>query len=155
MKPLVADDVEIPLRLIHERFIMRPLMMKDVEQDYEAVMSSIDHLHVQIPPEVFGDVWPSPTMSLEDDLADLGWHQVEFKMRSSFTYTVLDPSGTRCLGCVYIFPSRFTDAEAEVFLWVRASELANGLDSILFATVKQWMASTWPFKKIAYPFRDP
>lgn len=154
MMPLVSDTFEVPLRLEHADFILRPLTITDVAQDYEAVMSSVDHLQKQISPEVFGDVWPSPTMTPEEDLADLGWHQTEFKMLSSFTYTVVDPEEKRCLGCVYIFPPRFTDAEAEVFLWVRKSEFDRGLDPVLFNAVKGWMASAWPFRTVTFPFRE-
>ena len=39
-------------------------------------------------------------------------------------------------------------------MWVRESEIANGLDSILFSTVKKWVSEDWPFKKVAYPGRE-
>ena len=134
--------------------MLRPLGIRDVEKDYEAVMSSVEHLQAHIAPEVFGHVWPSLEMTLEDDLADLGWHQVEFKQRSSFTYTVLSPDANRCLGCVYILPPRFTDAGAEVFLWVRKSAYDEGLDSVLFEAVRAWLKNVWPFTNVAIPGRE-
>lgn len=152
-KKLVPEKFDVPKKLESASFLLRPLMMSDVNKDFDAVMSSIEHLHQQIPFQVFDALWPSPTMTLEEDLADLGWHQVEFKNRSSFTYTVMNLEETQCLGCVYIFPPRFTDADAEIFLWVRKSEYDRGLDSELFETVKQWIANKWPFKTVAYPFR--
>ena len=36
----------------------------------------------------------------------------------------------------------------------KQSELQNGLDSILFTIVKEWINKEWPFKKVAYPGRD-
>ncbi len=149
----VPDSFALPLRLEHPQFHLRPLCIRDVVKDYDAVMSSVEHLHTQIPPEVFHGVWPDPAMTIEDDLADLGWHQVEFKNRTSFTYTVMKPDESQCLGCVYIFPPRFTDAEAEVFLWVRKSELETELDSILFSAVQNWLKTAWPFASVSYPFR--
>ncbi len=153
MKTFVPDYFSVPTVLETTSFRLRPLGIRDVVKDYDAVMTSVEHLQKHIPPEVFHGVWPSPTMTMDDDLADLGWHQVEFKNRTSFTYTVMNLAETQCLGCVYIFPPRFTDADAEVFLWVRKSEFDRGLDSILFETVKLWMKSAWPFKKVAFPFR--
>ncbi len=153
MKPLVPNSFDVPQTLLTESFRMHPLTIDDLEKDYEAVMSSVDHLHKQIPEAVFGAVWPDPELTLRGDLADLGWHQVEFKMRSSFTYTVMSHDESMCVGCVYIFPPRFTDAEAEVFLWVRESELKNGLDEKLFTAIKEFMKQ-WPFKKVAFPFRE-
>jgi hypothetical protein len=61
---------------------------------------------------------------------------------------------SKCLGCVYIDPSKKETFDAEVFLWVRASELKNGLDEILYETVKNWIKEKWPFKYIAYPGRE-
>lgn len=34
------------------------------------------------------------------------------------------------------------------------SEVANGLDPILFSTVKNWIENEWPFKNPAYPIRE-
>ncbi len=149
----VPDDFAVPQTLKAEKFVLHPLTIKHVEKDFEAVMSSIDHLQKQIPPEVFHGVWPDRAMTQEDDMIDLAWHQVEFRNRTSFTYTVLSPDEKTCLGCVYIFPPRFSDGDAEVFLWVRQSELASGLDGVLFNAVKEWLKNAWPFKNVTFPFR--
>ena len=154
MQPFVPDDFSVPLLLKTEQFLLRPLTMDDVEKDYEAVMSSVTHLQQQFPPQVFGHIWPNAAMTKRQDLADLGWHESEFNRRSSFTYTVLRTDETACIGCVYIFPPRFTEADAEIFLWVRESAFEQGLDSQLFSAVKQWILDTWPFKKVTFPFRE-
>jgi hypothetical protein len=57
------------------------------------------------------------------------------------------------LGCVYIFPTDKPDYEAEVYMWVRKSAYDEGLDPVLFETVKKWIEEKWPFKKVAYPGR--
>ncbi|HTQ08616.1 MAG TPA: hypothetical protein VMI31_00950, partial [Fimbriimonadaceae bacterium] len=74
---------------------MRALTVNDVVKDYDAVMTSIDHLQ-----GVFGEhsTWPSPNMTLEQDLIDLGWHQKEFQKRSSFAYTMMSLDERQCLG---------------------------------------------------------
>lgn len=151
-KPFVPDTFAVPATLETTDFRLRMLGVRDVVKDYDAVMTSIDHLHANFHCARFGD-WPYAGMTLEDDLADLGWHQVEFKNRTSFTYTVVTPDESRCLGCVYIFPGEETDSEAEVFLWVRASD-AKKLDAKLFEAVRSWMKVNWPFTSVAYPGRQ-
>jgi len=128
-----------------------PLTIHDVDADYEAIMSSVDHLKKQ---KVFGDLskWPSRTLTKEQDLIDLGWHQKEFQRRTSFAYTVTNEEETSYIGCVYIYPSE--KADAEVYLWVTESEYKKGTDSLLFEIVKRWIAKNWPFKKVAYLGRE-
>lgn len=126
------------------------LTVNDVVKDYDAVMSSIDHLRRQ---NVFNDAWPKATLTLEQDLIDLGWHQKEFQRRRSFAYTVMSLDESTCLGCVYIDPSQTPDADAVVYLWVRASEFEKGTDAILFDVVKNWITEKWPFSVVQYPGR--
>lgn len=59
---------------------------------------------------------------------------------------MFDPSNEHCLGCIYLSPARKAGYEIEVFYWVRASEVANGLDHGLGAFVKQWVLEAWPFE---------
>ncbi|MFH1410524.1 MAG: GNAT family N-acetyltransferase [Patescibacteria group bacterium] len=127
------------------------LSTDDAEKDYAAVMSSVDHLKGFFGPN---SKWPDPNMTPEQDIDDLKWHQEEFKKRSSFAYTVMTPDESKCLGCVYIFPSRKKDYEADVFLWVRKSELKTGLDQLLYETVKKWVTDEWLFEKVAFPGRE-
>ncbi len=80
--------------------------------------------------------------------------EIEFETRSSFAYTVMNLDESECLGCVYIYPTEKPGFDAKVYVWVRKSEFDKGLDSILFNTVKQWVAREWPFKNVAYPGRE-
>ncbi len=149
---LVPDDFEVPQVLDRERFRLRMLTIHDVVKDYDAVMSSIDHLQ-----GVFGErsSWPSPSLTLEQDLIDLGWHQKEFRKRTSFTYTMMSRDEKRCLGAVYFYPSADAASDVDVYLWVRADEVAGGLDGELFATVRWWVQQSWPFRRVRYPGREP
>ncbi len=144
--PLVPRDFEIPIGMETDRYRLRMLTVHDVVKDYEAVMSSVDHLKGVLDPD---SNWPEG-LSLEQDLIDLGWHQKEFQRRSSFAYTVMSLDEQRCLGCIYIYPS--TEADAEVFLWVRKDEFET-LDEHLNQSVRNWMSETWPFGEIKYPGR--
>jgi len=144
----VPDDFEIPDLLETDRFRLRMLSADDVEKDYEAVIESRELLHT-----MFGGPWPGPGFNLEENLADLERHQREFLSRKAFAYTVVSLDETRVLGCVYINPSETTDSDAVVLMWVRQTEYDKGLDETLFNTVKDWISSDWPFKKVDYPGR--
>lgn len=148
-KPFVPQDFQVPETLETNLFRLRTLTVHDVVKDYDAVMTSVDHLQGS---GSHGD-WPQG-LTFEQDLIDLGWHQKEFQRRSSFTYTVMSLDESRCLGCVYIYPPTQGDFEAEVYLWVRQSEVGKGLDEVLFNTVKKWIEGKWPFAKVAYPGRE-
>ena len=149
--PFLPRDFTIPVLLETDRFRIRPITIHDVVKDYDAVMSSQTHLW-----QMFGEVWgwPPKDLTLEQDLVDLGWHQKEFQLRSTFDYAVMSLDETALLGCVYIDPPSKPAFDAEVCFWVRASELENGLDEYLAATIRQWMQESWPFQNVAYPGRD-
>jgi hypothetical protein len=146
--PFVPIDFAVPQTLETGEFRLRMLTVNDVVKDYDAVMSSADHLKTIWP----GGKWPGG-LTLEQNLIDLGWHQKEFQMRRSFAYTVVTPTESVVTGCVYIEPTRKKGYDAEVYLWARQSELAAGLETRLYAAVKEWLTRDWPFKKVAFPGR--
>lgn len=145
----VPSEFKIPDNLETEEFRIRMLTVNDVVKDYDAVMTSVEHLRTIWP----GGTWPEG-LTLEQDLVDLGWHQKEFQRRRSFAYTVVTPSESQVTGCVYIDPTRKRGYDAEVYLWARQSEFAGGLETRIHSTVKEWLAKEWPFKKVAFPGRD-
>lgn len=148
--PFVPADFEVPTVFENEHFRIRTLTVNDVVKDYDAVMSSVEHLQGVFGPD---STWPSPDLSFEQDLIDLGWHQKEFQIRSSFAYTVVTLDESRVIGCIYIFPTGKGDFDASITMWVRADVVADGYDSLLFNSVKDWIAADWPFKNPAYPGR--
>ena len=146
--PFVDPEFKVPETLVTGRFSLRMLTVSDVVKDYDAVMSSKQHLH-----DTWGPGWPEG-LTLEQNLIDLGWHQKEFQRRRSFAYTVVAPDESRVLGCVYINPTRKEGHEAVVYLWARQSELASGMETELAEAVKAWLAADWPFKNPALPGID-
>ncbi len=149
-KPFVPRDFKVPKSLETNEFMLRMLKVTDVIKDYDAVMSSVEHLQKTNP-----DKWPPRDLSMEQDLIDLGWHQKEFQMRSSFAYTVITLDESRILGCVYIMPTLEAGIDAKIYMWVRKSEYDEGLDPVLFRTVKNWIEKEWLFGKVSYPGRNP
>ena len=87
-------------------------------------------------------------MTPDENRADLQRHADDFRNRRGFTYTVLDPESGDVIGCVYIYPERDGDADAQALSWVRASHAE--LDVPLWRAVSDWLASDWPFGSVAY-----
>ncbi|SVA68819.1 uncharacterized protein METZ01_LOCUS121673, partial [marine metagenome] len=138
-KTLINADFNIPEGLEASRFRLRMLTVHDLIKDFDAVMTSSDHLQESFS-VITGSNWPEG-LTLEDNLIDLGWHQREFTLHYSFAYTVVTLSEEQCLGCVYIDPSPKPGYDAMVTMWVRASELENGLDAKLYESVKTWISA--------------
>ena len=101
-RAFVPDGFAVPRELVTGEFRLEPLGPQHNAGDYEAWMSSIDHIRAT--PGFEGWRWPDPEMTPEQNLGDLQQHAEEFAQRSGFTYTVLDPGSGRVIGCVYIYP---------------------------------------------------
>lgn len=147
----VPEDFRIPDSLSTENLFIRPLRTTDVELDYHAVMSSINHIRGVFGPD---DDWPQENLTLEDDLRALKNHEVEFKKRVAFTYTVMDTKETECLGCVYILPIHAEQYDAQIFLWVTFEAFKKEYDKELYLAVRKWVEEDWPFTRVAYPGRE-
>lgn len=132
-----------------DEFVLVPLGPEHNERDHAAWMSSIDHIRAT---PGFGadraDSWPV-AMTVDENLADLEAHARDFRERSGFTYTVLDPATADVLGCVYVYPDERGQADAFVRSWVRASR--GELDAPLRRAVSDWLASdAWPFTRVIH-----
>jgi hypothetical protein len=140
-----------------EEFLLRPLRASDVQLDYEAVISSRAELLLGS-----GGTWPREGFTLEEDLADLERHEQEHRERVAFTYTVMNPTETECLGCLYIVPPEslivsagegdksLRDRTAFVSFWVRHSRLADGLDRRLLQALIPWFQHEWAFLHVLF-----
>lgn len=148
-KPLVPDNFVVPAVLDTDRLRLRPLTIHDAVKDYDAVMESEHRLR-----NVFREngTWPLG-LTLEQDIIELGWHQTEFQMRTSFAYTAVSLDEQQVLGCMYIYPSNVPAYDVEISMWVRESQVSCGLDEHLFETVQNWVTHSWPFNNPAYPGR--
>ncbi len=152
------DDLHAPVALRTDEFLLRPILAADAALDYEAVMASKEYLR---PWE--GTGWPADDFTVEDNRADVvkleRWHAAGER----FTYTVLDPTETQCLGCVYIVPTgatlfakkqiaaiddaRWSEYEVAVNFWVRTSRLADELDRRLLDALGPWFKNEWQIER--------
>jgi hypothetical protein len=149
--PFVPPDFELPEIVQGDGFILRPIHMNDTLIDYDAVMTSIDSIR-----DTYWRApgWPTEDLSFMQDLIDLAWHTKERQFRTSFVYIPVTPDGKVQLGAIYIDPSAKQGFDADVQMWIRASEVDSGFDERLYVFVRDWIDRDWPFQKVAFPARE-
>jgi hypothetical protein len=159
--PFEKLEVEVPQRLTTHDFILRPIAAEDADLDFAAVMESKDFLRGW---EQTG--WPADDFTVAENRKDLKKLERRHNARESFTYTVLDPTESECIGCVYITamdaplyarpsitpvgPEAWSDYQAAVHFWVRKSRLPFGTDRVLLDELRDWFAQEWRFGQILF-----
>jgi RimJ/RimL family protein N-acetyltransferase len=153
-------DAVVPESLLTAEFLARPLKATDVELDYDAVISSRAELFLRSDGQ-----WPREGFTLEENLADLIRHEREHLERVAFTYTVMNPAETLCLGCLYINPLQdllqraavsidgVPDDSAYVTFWVRQSRLGDSLERQLLQALVSWFQAEWAFSQVTFVAR--
>ncbi|MEO0423189.1 MAG: twin-arginine translocation pathway signal protein [Pseudomonadota bacterium] len=147
----IATDFEPPTAVVGPGFELRPLGPALVQVDFDAYMSSIEHLQTTF---TRSTAWPHEGITDADAMLDMETEQGRFERRESFAYAVLTPDGTRERGCVYVYPSDKAGYDAKVRLWTTKAEYDAGFDGELYAWVTDWVAEEWPFETVAYPGRS-
>ncbi|MFB6893241.1 BTAD domain-containing putative transcriptional regulator [Kitasatospora sp. NPDC056327] len=147
--PFVPHRFEVPERLEGPGFLLRPVTIRDLAQDHALVTGARDELRRH-----FGQVWnwPPPGLTEEQDLIQLAWHQQEFVRRSSFALAVVTPGDDRMLGCVHLDPPGDPRDEADLIFWT-GERRGSALDLVLSAVLDHWLATHWPWRRVARPGR--
>lgn len=157
-----SDSTEpVPAELKTEEFALRPIVADDTEMDYAAVMETRAYLRLWRQ-----STWPEDDFTVEENRKDLIDLEQRHAAHRAFTYTVLDPDGTGCLGCVYVFPTSATflakstvtpvgddewaEVDAVIFFWARLSQTALGMDERLLAALRAWFKDEWKLEKTVY-----
>lgn len=143
----VPADFKVPAGHTAETFQLKPLGPDLARHDYDAYMSSIEHLQKTFTKNTR---WPNDKITMADAVKDVEGEIGRFNARKSFTYAVLTLDGTKELGCVYISPSRKEGHDAAVRMWVTKAEFDKGLQPVVLKEVKEWLAKSWPFKNVYY-----
>jgi RimJ/RimL family protein N-acetyltransferase len=155
------ENQPVPARLRTDEFVLRPLTTDHVELDYAALMVSQEMLQLWS-----GTSWPSADFTVEQNWEDLAMHDREHQERVAFTYTVLTPDESECLGCVYIRPLTdyeamnpdvLTDVPADaavVGFWAKQPRLADQLDERLLAALREWFKQEWAFSAVYFSTRN-
>jgi hypothetical protein len=148
--PFVAPNFRVPVMVEADDFQLVPLGPAFVKIDYDAYMSSIEHLQKTFTRSAD---WPRADITDADAMVDMQTEQGRFAKRESFAYAVLTPDGSRERGSVYVSPSPVAGYDAVVRMWVTKAEYDAGFDAQLYAWATNWVKTQWPFKKVAYPGR--
>ncbi|HZF45468.1 MAG TPA: twin-arginine translocation pathway signal protein, partial [Sphingomonadaceae bacterium] len=117
--PLVPADFHVPTSVETASFKLVPLGPDLVKVDFDAYMSSIEHLQATF---TRSKDWPHKDISAADAMRDMETEQARFNSRKSFAYGVLTPDGSRERGSVYVSPSPVPGYDAVVRLWVTKAE---------------------------------
>ena len=148
----IPADFDPPTLWEGDGFKVVPLGPELAKIDYDAYMSSIEHLQKTF---TYSTGWPNADVTMDDAHEDMANEKRRFDARESFAYAVLTPDGTRERGCVYVRPSGKQGYDAAVRLWVTQEELDAGFDAELYEAVKKWIPEAWPvFENVAYPGRE-
>lgn len=155
--PFENLESEVPEGLATDDFTLRPIVADDAETDYAAVMESRGFLRTWEQ-----STWPEDDFTVAANREDLEKLERRHASHQAFTYTVTDPTGTECLGCVYLIPTnarmfakarvtpvgsrRWDDYEATVYFWIRESRLATETDRVLLEALRTWLAQEWSFE---------
>lgn len=157
MTDYYAPERPVPNGIETPRLLLEPLKPEHVELDYAAVMESRKQLRLWS-----GSLWPADDFTLEENLQDVQWHWREHQDRVAFTYTVLDPVRSVCLGCVYARPlvellpanpgelANIAADETLVRFWVRSSRLDGDLERHLLDTLLNWLDDAWSFSRVFF-----
>ena len=156
-----SDEVPIPELFQAKEFIFWPLRASDVELDFDAVVSSSLMLRAWSQSD-----WPIDGFTLEENLDDLQRHEQEHLDKKAFTYTIMNPDETFCLGCIYINPQnqeivdlgicQLPAKEKEPFVasvgyWIRESHATKEFSITILKEIIQWLDSEWYFNCIVFP----
>lgn len=148
--PFVAPNFKVPIMVEADDFQLVPLGPYLVKIDFDAYMSSIEHLQKTFTRSA---EWPRADITDADAMTDMQTEQARFQKGESFAYSVLTSDGSRERGSVYVSPSPIAGYDAVVRMWVTKAEYDAGFDAKLYAWVTDWVRKEWPFKKVAYPGR--
>lgn len=145
----------IPTGLATDEFALRPIRASDASRDYTAVMETRVDLRIWEQSS-----WPEDTFTVDANREDLAGLEQRHEERRAYTYTVIDPADTECLGCVYIFPitatfltkatvrpvienAQWESVDAVVYFWVRESRIASGMEDRLLSSIREWLDGDW------------
>lgn len=149
-----TNGFQPPAGLQTDEFILRPIRASDAELDYAAVMESREFLR-----RWEQSTWPADDFTVDANRADMVKLEQRHAAGESFTYTVMNPTETQCLGCVYLSPitaryftrsqitaidgAEWSDYVLGIHFWIRKSRLADGLDRRLLDTLGPWLTNEW------------
>lgn len=160
--PSITGPTQVaPDGLVTGEFVLRPITADDAPADYAAVMETRHELRLWQQSS-----WPADDFTVEGNREDLAGMEQRHRERKAFSYSVVDPAGTECLGCVYLFPidatflakssvtpvgdAAWADVEAVAYFWARRLRMATGMDGRLLAALRTWLREAWRLDRVVF-----
>lgn len=150
---------DVPESLTTDDCVLRPIVTADAAKDHDAVLESREFLRVWEQ-----STWPEDDFTVAANREDMEKLEGRHANRQAFTYTVTDPTGETCLGCVYVMPpdarmfsgaritpvadDQWEEHDAAVYFCVRKSRLEQKTDRALLDALRDWFAREWDFRRI-------
>jgi hypothetical protein len=146
-KLVLPDGFDPPRRLEHEGIVATVLCRDNLDDDVRGINSSLELIR-----RTRGGDWPEEPVTPEFNLADLIWHEVEFRDGYSYSYVLRDADGGY-LGCAYLYPmGRRTELteelaghDVDVSWWVTEDAYAAGQYDAAFEALRMWVTEDFPF----------
>lgn len=144
----------VPSSLQHPRFVATPLTTSIAAMDYAAYMASPEVVRTHSDRR-----WPVDEFTFDEDLELVAQHQADHEHRRAFTFSLLNPSRTESLGCLYMNPlveylrrvdagpqlvDSIPAASAMVTWWLRQDQQETGLSAAVVEAVNSWLLNDWP-----------
>tara|TARA_R110000868_G_scaffold350521_2_gene611777 strand:- start:3760 stop:4239 length:480 start_codon:yes stop_codon:yes gene_type:complete len=148
--PLIPDDLDVPAFKAFDTFALIALDMDRAEEDFALVDANRAHLAGTFGP---ANPWPEG-VDLRMNRADVAWHEVEFRCRTSFAYWITDAPrpDAALIGCLYITPSPRTGDDCALYFWLSTEHVARTAD--IETALKAWLRTDWHFPAVVLPGRD-
>jgi RimJ/RimL family protein N-acetyltransferase len=144
----------VPTALRHPAFVATPLTTDLAPLDYAAYMASPDVINRHSDGR-----WQVAGFTLDDDVELIAQHQADHESNRAFTFSLLDPTESHALGCLYLNSlhgylervgaaaevlTAIPTAAAMVTFWLRQDEQGSDLAEAVVGAVNDWLVDAWP-----------
>jgi hypothetical protein len=152
----VPTEYVAPVELRYDNVVARMLSRADLVEDVQGINASVELIR-----RTRGGEWPSGPVSEEFDFVDLVWHECEFREGYSYSYAVYTDAG-QYLGCCYLYPmgrrtrldEKLIAHDVDVSWWVTPDAYERGYYVKLYAALRRWIGSEFPFQNAYYSNRE-
>lgn len=134
-----------PERLVTPNFILRSYLPGDGMKLFEALHSSHDHLSPFMPDSVL-----NPTV--EEAEARVRQSRANYLTNEQFTIGIFAPDESELYGGsgFYLREGALARGNAEIGMWIRASQAGKGLGTAVLKALIQWGFTEWHWSRLAW-----
>jgi RimJ/RimL family protein N-acetyltransferase len=134
-----------PERFVTPNFILRTYFPGDGEKMSEAVNSSYEHLSVFM-------AWAKEHQSAEESEGLVRTFRAKYLTNEDFVIGIFSPDESQLLGGTgyHLREGPLQFGNAEIGMWIRASEAGKGLGTAVLNALVQWGFTEWGWNRLAW-----